>query len=569
MFLAALTTFRIQQSAFASCPIDDQQSLHEYKVCVKAAVQPVPIVTQTVAPNSTSDNNVKTNSRGDKFQVVYIFASFIMALVIGIIVFKGVRRHRAKSRSGADSSSPKSIACLGSPTGLSARGNNDDLVFLDTPYEVAQNEASKSLSLNTAAGRSNLSLLSRSVFTSSFKVPGGDNVWVDEELMTWRVDYESVQLETCLAMSTFVEVWEATYRLNKVAVKKLKPSKNLFYHKHPAMVDPVIMGKFIMEIKVLSRLDHPRIVAFFGLAWKDESTILCVMEYMPQQDLRSFLHRQRENERGSAVLGTQWSLEKFHIALDVLEALAYIHSLDTVLVHCDLKSRNILLDNNLQAKLSDFGISKYLGGQGVSTATSGPSQSVHRSHQGDASGTTRPGTPPGSDEEDVVMDEVRHLLSQTSGSIRWIAPEVLLAYTHYSEAVDIYAFGVLLCELDTLKLPYEDLRSRRDGRPLNDAAIRKRVARGQLKPRFSPECPPEVLEIAMRCLSFEPSQRPSALELAYCLRRAGSKVLSERSGETLKARFSSSSPSAVSSADTDWSRRTIELKPDRRLSGNY
>lgn len=569
MFLASLTKFRIQQSAFASCPIDNQQSLHEYKVCVKAMVQPLPIVTQTVAPNSTSDNNggdtVKAGSRGDKFQVVYIFASFIMALVIGIIVFKGVRRHRAKSQNGGnDATSPKSIACLGSPTGLSARGDNDDLVFLDVPYEVAQSEASKSLRFNTE-NRSSLSLLSRSVFTSSFKVPGEDNVWVDEELMAWRVDYESVQLETCLAMSTFVEVWEATYRLDKVAVKKLKPSKNLFYHKHPAMVDPVIMGKFIMEIKVLSRLDHPRIVAFFGLAWKDESTILCVMEYMPQQDLRSFLHRQRENERGSAVLGPQWSLEKFHIALDVLEALAYIHSLDTVLVHCDLKSRNILLDNNLQAKLSDFGISKYLGGGEGGTSTSRPPGGVHCLQQGDTSGTNRPGTPPGVDQEDVVMDEVRHLLTQTSGSIRWIAPEVLLAYTHYSEAVDIYAFGVLLCELDTLQLPYEDLRSRRDGRPLNDAAIRKRVAKGQLKPRFSPECPPEVLKIAMRCLSFEPSQRPSALELAYCLRKAGSKVLSKRSGEALKARFSASSPSVVSSTETDWSRRTIELKPDRRL----
>lgn len=566
MFLANLTKFRIQQSAFASCPIDDQQPLHGYKVCVKATMKPIPIVTQTVAPNSTAggDTIQSTTSRGDKFQVVYIFASFIMALVIGIIVFKGIRRHRSRSNGGRDATSPKSIACLGSPTGLSLQDDND-LVFLDIPYEATQQETSKSLSLNTAS-RSNLSLLSRSVFTSSFKVPGGDNVWVDEELMTWRVDYESVQLETCLAMSTFVDVWEATYRLDKVAVKKLKPSKNLFYHKHPAMVDPVIMGKFIMEIKVLSRLDHPRIVAFFGLAWKDESTILCVMEYMPQQDLRSFLQRQRENERGSAVLGQQWSLEKFHIALDVLEALAYIHSLDTVLVHCDLKSRNVLLDNNLQAKLSDFGISKYLGGGGASTRTISPLD-VHRPHQKDTSTSTtthRPETP-GVDEEDIVMDEVRHLLSQTSGSIRWIAPEVLLAYTHYSEAVDIYSFGILLCELDTLQLPYEDLRSKRDGRPFNDAAIRKRVARGQLKPRFSPECPSEVLEIAMRCLSFDPSQRPSALELTYWLRKAGSKVLSKRSGEALKARFSASSPSAASSTETDWSRRTIELKPDRRL----
>uniref|UniRef100_K3WRY8 Protein kinase domain-containing protein n=1 Tax=Globisporangium ultimum (strain ATCC 200006 / CBS 805.95 / DAOM BR144) TaxID=431595 RepID=K3WRY8_GLOUD len=489
----------------------------------------------------------------DRNPLVYIFASFIVALVICGVVYRVAKKKR--SLSNRSSLSPKSIACLGSPTGLSVLDNDTHAHggFSATPYLTA-NEAS--LSLDTASrDRQSVSLLSRSVFTSSFRLPDGENVWVDDELAAWRVDYDSVQLEHCLSVSTFVEVWEATYRLDRVAVKKLKPSTRLFYHKHADMVDPVVMGKFLMEIKVLSRLDHPRIVAFYGIAWKNESTILCVMEYMPQQDLHTFLRAQREMGRQSDALFTShaWTADKFHIAFDVLDALTYIHSLGPVLVHCDLKSRNVLLDDSLHAKLCDFGISKYL---------------VHDEYQHKAArdGGTR-GRHNDNDHlrqcEDGVMDEVRHLLSQTAGSIRWIAPEVLLAFTQYSEAVDIYAFGVLLSELDTLQLPYENERNPKDGRPLSDARIRKRVAKGDLQPRFSSHCPPEVLEIGLRCLSYRPSDRPSSLELAYCLRKAAAAVLSKRSREVFNVRFSTDFPSSEST-EIDWSRQTLELKPNGR-----
>ncbi|KAF1326348.1 Tkl protein kinase, partial [Globisporangium splendens] len=550
-FLGNLSQFTIQQSAFASCPTDSQQTLHNYRVCLKdsSTTPTVAPSVASVAPNSTTVGSMTPSS--DRNQLFYIFASFIVALVICGVVYRVVKKKR--STANRLSFSPKSIACLGSPTGLSVldSGTHVHEGFSASSY-LAANEAS--LSLNTEShGRQSVSLLSRSVFTSSFRLPGGEDISVDDELAAWRVDYDSVQLELCLSVSTFVEVWEATYRLDRVAVKKLKPSTRLFYHKHADMVDPVVVGKFLMEIKVLSRLDHPRIIAFYGIAWKSESTILCVMEYMPQQDLHTFLRTQRALERQSDALFTShaWTADKFHIAFDVLDALTYIHSLDPMLVHCDLKSRNVLLDDSLHAKLGDFGISKYL---------------VHDEHQ---HGAARHGATSGGhndddhlrQREDGVMDEVRHLLSQTTGSIRWIAPEVLLAFTQYSEAVDIYAFGVLLSELDTLQLPYEDERNPKDGRPLSDARIRKCVAKGDLQPRFSPHCPPEVLEIGLRCLSYRPSDRPSSLELAYCLRKAAAAVLSKRSREVFNVRSSTDFPSGEST-EIDWSRQTIELKPD-------
>lgn len=530
-FLGNLSQFSIQQSAFASCPIEAQQRLHNYQICIKSATAPNPIATPSATPNSTAENGGSVSSNRDHNQLIYIFASFVVALLICGIVYRAMKK---RSASFQPSLSVKSIE---SPSGLGLRDNDisnrGDFRASNTPYVLANGS---SLSLHSASGgKQSISVRSHSVFASSFRLPDGDNIWVDEELMAWRVDYESVQLEQCLSASTFVEVWEATYRLDRVAVKKLKPSQRLFHHKHPDMVDPIVMGKFIMEIKILSRLDHPRIVAFYGIAWKNESTILCVMEFMPQQDLHTFLRNQRDERPSDAVLTSrEWTIEKFHIALDVLDALTYLHSLDPVLVHCDLKSRNVLLDATMQAKLCDFGISKYLR----------PSDSSGGHQQGAAGGGG------GDDEqlqkEEGVMDEVRHLLSQSSGSIRWIAPEVMLAYTQYSEAVDIYAFGVLLSELDTLQEPYEDMRNSKDGKPISDTRIRKLVAKGELQPRFSHNIPLELLDIALRCLSFRPSERPSSLELAYSLRKAAATFLSKRSGEGWRPRDNTSSLSATS-----------------------
>lgn len=578
VFLGNLSRFVIQQSAFASCPIEDQQRLHGYQVCVTPlTLPPLPASSpQGVPNNATGDDNSNSMKpvRSDKFQVLYILGSFLLALVIGAVVYR-VMMKKSANKPATVASSPGSVAFLESPP----RFSDDVLVFPTSAYASVQPDDDVDVvdaSSNQSFRSERLPHHHHTSFTSNFRALGSDSVSVDDELAAWRVDYASVQLDACVSFSSsaFVEVWEATYRLDKVAVKKLKPSRQLSYHQHATVADPVIQRKFLREVKVLSRLDHPRIVAFYGVAWTDASPILCIMEYMPQHDLHSVLQRQRSH-RDAATAGSstrssvstqalhEWGVEKFHIALDVLEALAYIHSLAPALVHCDVNSRNVLVDNALHAKLSNFGLSKHLDA-GDNDARATHVSSRYTRHGG---GTRR-------SDDSGVTDDVRQLLSQSAESIRWVAPEVLLAYTHYSEAVDVYAFGVLLCELDTLQSPYDDLRSTRgDGRPIGTATIRKKVAKGELRPTFSPTCPREVLALADRCLSFDPRARPSSLELTEHVRRAATGVLGQRSTtqESLKAqRFSRansspSSDSAVSSVGTSWSHRTLELKPDWKL----
>lgn len=314
--------------------------------------------------------------------------------------------------------------------------------------------------------------------TSTLRRNNGSAVWVDDELLSWRVDYDGVKLKQRISSSgPFVEVWIATYRLDTVAAKVLKPHRQ--DNQQSEMIDPVVLGKFLMAAKVLSRLDHPRIVAFYGVAWRSESEVLSAMEFMPQLDVHTFLQTLRSRE---------WTLRKLQIALDVVEALTYIHSLQPVLIHCGLKSTNVLLNELLHAKLSDFGVAKYLH-----------SAVQNRAYDRD---------------EDANMDRIRHVVSQRARVLRWVAPEVILGNAEYSEAVDVYAFGVLVTELDTHELPYSSTLGK-NGLPIGDHEIQKRVAAGKLRPRLSSSCPSDVRHITDKCLAADPSERPSSVQLAY------------------------------------------------------
>lgn len=380
----------------------------------------------------------------------------------------------------------------------------------------------------SALHSSRSSRVSRSIPVETLVGDEGEQVWVDDELQAWRVDYDGVILGKRVSHGAFVEVWKASYRLDVVAVKKLTSVVNNHYRNHSAMIDPIALGKFLAEIKTISRLDHPRIVAFYGVAWRSAGDIMAIMEYMPQQDLQRFLQR-RSFENG---LSREWSIEKFHIALDVVEAITYLHSLDPVLVHCDIKSRNILLDDKLQAKLSDFGLAKYLEPRNRSTEES---------------------------KESETMDEFRRLMSfHHTDSVRWIPPEIIRGAAAYSEAVDVYAFGVLLSELDTHVRPYwSGLGS--DRAAFTDTIIRQQVAMGNLQPTFSATCPSEVVELARKCLAFDPKVRPSSFELSYQLRKVASKVI-QREGRRDHLNSSQYIIRSDTSGDTNESQQSIEVK---------
>jgi serine/threonine protein kinase len=216
-----------------------------------------------------------------------------------------------------------------------------------------------------------------------------------------------------------------------------------------------------------SEFDHPNVVKLVGAAWTVESDLQALSEYMVGGDLRDFLVYPPTPRT--------WTPRKLQIATDVIEALVYLHSFLPPVVHRDLKSRNILLSREMQAKLTDFGVSRITS-------------------------------------EDNTM-------TQGVGTSRWEAPEVLAGKEDYNQAADIFSFGVVLSELDTHAIPYDDARGPSDN-TLANVAILQMIAMGALRPSLSPHCPPAIRALADRCLAFNPDEHPSAPVVAYALRSA-------------------------------------------------
>ncbi|CAK4183575.1 unnamed protein product [Aphanomyces euteiches] len=274
------------------------------------------------------------------------------------------------------------------------------------------------------------------------------------DLELYRIRAADVHPIKALSKGAFGEVWLGELFGEQIAIKKLISSKNT----------EADQQKFTSEILLLSKIECAYVVKFIGVAWTSPFDIMLLTEFMGGGDLRQVLETNKKTKK------LTWT-HKFKIALNIAEGLVFLHSMDPSIIHRDLKSRNVLLDSSFNAKITDFGIAREIDD---STLTAGV------------------------------------------GTYRWIAPEVLQD-GHYSESADMFSLGVILSELDTEVIPYSDLRNAA-GKPLMDTAIMARVMSGELKPSFSPECPRWFVELAQGCLELDPSERPTAMKVAFNIR---------------------------------------------------
>ncbi|POM70078.1 TKL protein kinase [Phytophthora palmivora] len=208
------------------------------------------------------------------------------------------------------------------------------------------------------------------------------SVWEDPQLIALRLNANEIEDVRKIGGGAFADVWLVKYRGTQLfASKRLRKMQETQQNTH----------RFVEEIKMASKFDHPNIVMLVGAAWTIESELQALSEYMVGGDLREFLiypHTPRT-----------WTDRKLQIATDVIEALVYLHSFNPSVVHRDLKSRNILLSKEMQAKMTDFGVSR-------------------------------------------IMSE-ENTMTQGVGTSRWEAPEVLAGKEDYNQAADIFSFGVV------------------------------------------------------------------------------------------------------------------------------
>lgn len=286
-------------------------------------------------------------------------------------------------------------------------------------------------------------------------------LWEDPVLLAARIARDRIMVQERISKGGFGEVYRGLYEGRAVAIKVLLPALRK---------DNKQVQSFLGETKILASMDHPRIVRLVGVAWDLPRDLCAVTEMMEGGDLRALLKAFEEPEYKRS---TGFDLDKLKIALHIAEALAYLHSLQPIVLHRDLKSRNVLLDGQLNAKLTDFGVAREAS---ESTMTAGVGTSL------------------------------------------WMAPEVMLG-EKYNQSADVFSFGVLLSELDTHALPYKQAQETASGRRVPDAALLQWVALGRIRVEFSENAPESMKQLALSCVDLNPAKRPTATEIAQLLQR--------------------------------------------------
>jgi mitogen-activated protein kinase kinase kinase 7 len=274
-----------------------------------------------------------------------------------------------------------------------------------------------------------------------------------EFLVGRRIPVEQLIFDKGLSKGASGEVWLCEYAGQQVAAKRLLQSRE---HKAEDV------HEFALEIELNAHLEHPNVGAFLGVAWSSLANLTMVSEYFPLGDLQRYLKKNADL--------LSWARDKIYVAVGVARALQYLHGFSPPLIHRDLKSKNILLTRQLEAKLIDFGASR---GRLDNTMTAGV------------------GTP------------------------FWTAPEVLEG-RRYSEQADLYSFGVVLSELDTCKIPFHDCVGT-NGKKAKPFHILQEVMTGTLRPSFSEDCPPRIRRIGVVCCQHDPERRPTAAQLVEML----------------------------------------------------
>ncbi|CAL0315478.1 unnamed protein product [Lupinus luteus] len=172
----------------------------------------------------------------------------------------------------------------------------------------------------------------------------------------------------------------------ELAVKILKPSED-------------VLEEFVLEIEIITTLHHKNIISLIGFCFED-GNLLLVYDFLSRGSLEENLHGSKKNP---LVFG--WN-ERYKVAIGVAEALEYLHNNDgQPVIHRDVKSSNVLLSEDFEPQLSDFGLARWA--------------STSSSH--------------------ITCTDV-------AGTFGYLAPEYFM-YGKVNDKIDVYAFGVILLEL--------------------------------------------------------------------------------------------------------------------------
>ncbi|XP_019169859.1 PREDICTED: serine/threonine-protein kinase HT1-like [Ipomoea nil] len=287
---------------------------------------------------------------------------------------------------------------------------------------------------------------------------GGGKVTSIDSVDDYMVDLSKLYLGHKFAHGAHSQLYHGIYNDQPVAVKIIRVPDGDEHHDLGSRLE----NQFNREVTLLSRLHHENVIKFIG-ACKKPLVFCIITEYLPEGSLRAYLHKLEHKAL---------PLQKLiGMALDIARGMEFIHSRG--IIHRDLKPENILIDEEFHLKVADFGIAC----------------------------------------EEAYCD----LLADDPGSYRWMAPEMIKRKS-YGRKVDVYGFGLLLWELVTGCIPYEDMT------PVQAAFA---VVNKNMRPTIPVECPPAMKALIEHCWSLHPENRPEFWQIVKILEQFESSLAND------------------------------------------
>ncbi|RYR25925.1 hypothetical protein Ahy_B02g059972 isoform C [Arachis hypogaea] len=261
-------------------------------------------------------------------------------------------------------------------------------------------------------------------------------------------DYVSVTETNPSVVDLGVEDLDIPWSELDVAVKILKVQD----------FDSERIEEFLKEVSLMKRMRHPNIVLLMGAVFQPPRLSI-VTEYLSRGSLYELL-------RMPGVGISLSEMRRLSMAYDVASGMNYLHQMRPPIVHGDLKSPNLLVDNTYTVKVADFGLSRTKANTFLSSKTA-------------------------------------------AGTPEWMAPEVILGKPS-NEKCDVFSFAVILWELVTLEQPW---------RQLNPSQVVAAVGFMDQRLEIPSHVNPQVTALIELCWDTDPTRRPSFSHVMKRLRQ--------------------------------------------------
>ncbi|KAB2029390.1 hypothetical protein ES319_D05G159500v1 [Gossypium barbadense] len=227
--------------------------------------------------------------------------------------------------------------------------------------------------------------------------------------------------------------------------------------------------EFLNELGMISGLQHPNVVRLYGCC-VEGTQLLLVYEYMENNSLAHALFGPQESQ-----LILDWPSRQ-KICLDIAKGLAFLHEESSLtIVHRDIKTTNVLLDSNLNAKISDFGLAKFDEGENT------------------------------------------HISTRIAGTIGYMAPEYAL-WGYLTYKADVYSFGIVAGKNNTKYRPEGDYVCLQDrALVLQQKGNLMELVDPRLGTQFNEEEAIRMAKVALLCTNSSPALRPTMSEVVNML----------------------------------------------------